>query len=346
MHRKLALLVLSVLVLMVPSLPAQAITDGQPDGGAHPYVGELLLFDPTYHDSRFTQPGGWFTCSGTLIDATHVVTAGHCTYQVGEGYGLAPDVGVDGEAVPGSGGTDVWFSTARSRTSRSFRRALLRRHGHRAEWGADRHLCRIRHHRRRYRLDGAATRPASTAWEAALDGNPSWVRATSFPYPTFSSASFVFNDVGVLALHAPMTMSQYGVLPSPGLVDELYAADHQATYTPVGYGLEVSTPHYGLGGDNRRVATVKINNLKGVYGLGKGIAVGYSSNKGKPHTGGTCFGDSGGPTFPDAAGYENTIITVTSFGIDPNCSAGGGGFRLDQPRILTWIGEAQAYSAN
>ena len=90
----------------------------------------------------------------------------------------------------------------------------------------------------------------------------------------------------------------------------------------------------------------KINNLKGVYGLGKGIAVGYSSNKGKPHTGGTCFGDSGGPTFPDAAGYENTIITVTSFGIDPNCSAGGGGFRLDQPRILTWIGEAQAYSAN
>ena len=327
MHRKLALLALSVLVLMVPSLPAQAITDGQPDGGAHPYVGELLLFDPTYHDSRFTQPGGWFTCSGTLIDKTHVVTAGHCTYQVGEGYGLAPDVGVHGEAVPGSGGTDVWFSTAEEPDF-----SILQSSSTFADAPG---------------YTGTGGNPARfTAWEAALDSSPGWVRATSFPYPTFSSASFVFNDVGVLALPAPMTMTQYGVLPSPGLVDELYAADHQATYTPVGYGLEVSTPHYGLGGDNRRVATVKINNLKGVYGLGKGIAVGYSSNKGKPHTGGTCFGDSGGPTFPDAAGYENTIITVTSFGIDPNCSAGGGGFRLDQPRILTWIGEAQAYSAN
>jgi hypothetical protein len=327
MHRKLALLVLSVLVLMVPSLPAQAITDGQPDGGAHPYVGELLFFDPTYHDSRFIDPGGWFTCSGTLIDSTHVVTAGHCTYMVGEGYDKPPNLGVDGKTVPGSGGTDVWFSTLEEPdfsilpSSYDFADA----DGYDGSGG---NLARF------------------LAWEAALDGDSSWVRATSFPFPKFYSSAFVYNDVGVLALHAPMPKAHYGELPSAGLVDELYAANHQATYTPVGYGLEVSTPHYGLGGDNRRVATVKINNLKGVYGLGKGIAVGYSSNKGKPHTGGTCFGDSGGPTFPDASGYQNTIITVTSFGIDPNCSAGGGGFRLDQPRILDWIGEAQAYSAS
>ena len=30
------------------------------------------------------QPGGWFSCSGTLLSATVVVTAGHCTFAIGE----------------------------------------------------------------------------------------------------------------------------------------------------------------------------------------------------------------------------------------------------------------------
>jgi len=49
----------------------QAITNGQPDGDNHPYVG-LLVFD--------VAPGvpGW-RCSGALISPTVVLTAGHCT---------------------------------------------------------------------------------------------------------------------------------------------------------------------------------------------------------------------------------------------------------------------------
>ena len=77
-----------------------------------------------------------------------------------------------------------------------------------------------------------------------------------------------------------------------------------------------------------------------MYGLGKGIQVGWSSNNGKPHKGGTCFGDSGGPTFPTgdaSSSNDNVVLTVTSFGIDENCAAGGGGYRLDQPDDLNFL---------
>src|SRR5262245_62865566 len=69
-------------LFLVPS-PASAITDGQPDAGEHPYVGELIFFDADFIDSRFDDPGGWFSCSATMLNATVVVTAGHCTFGVG-----------------------------------------------------------------------------------------------------------------------------------------------------------------------------------------------------------------------------------------------------------------------
>ena len=48
---------------------------GVPDAGAHPYVGQLLFYDPTAIDARFDDPGGWFNCPGTLVSPTVVVTA-------------------------------------------------------------------------------------------------------------------------------------------------------------------------------------------------------------------------------------------------------------------------------
>ena len=177
-------------------------------------------------------------------------------------------------------------------------------------------------------------------WSAALNSSPEWVRASSFPHPEFDPDNFVLHDMGVLTLHEPVTMNTYGALPSQGLIDQLYRADKNATYTAVGYGLEESSKTKSIGGDNRRDATVKINSTQGVYGFGKGIQVGWSSNNGKPHKGGTCFGDSGGPTFPTSdasSSNDNVVLTVTSFGIDENCAAGGGGYRLDQPDDLNFL---------
>ena len=309
MRRRLFPLLLFCFALVLPLAPAHAITSGVPDGGRHPYVGELLFYVPDESDPRFNDPGAWFTCSGTLVDPTHVVTAGHCTYATGlNGQSTTANGG------SGSGGNDVWISFAEVPDFDVLPPS--------SSFAPDDNAGRY------------------TAWSNALDASSEWVRATSYPHPEFDPNAFVLHDMGVLTLSRPVSMSTYGALPQLGLIDQLYGADKDATYTAVGYGLEESSKTKAIGGDNRRDATVKINSLQGVFGNGKGTQVGWSSNNGRPHRGGTCFGDSGGPTFPtgDAdATNDNVVLTVTSFGIDENCAAGGGGYRLDQPDDLAFL---------
>jgi secreted trypsin-like serine protease len=51
-------------------------------------------------------------------------------------------------------------------------------------------------------------------------------------------------------------------------------------------------------------------------------------------TGGTCFGDSGGPNF---LGSSSVIAGVTSFGLNGTCGGTGGVFRLDRQNVLDFI---------
>lgn len=68
----LAAIAASVLAVAVP---ASAITNGQPDGNAHPYVG-LVVFD-VLDDQGQQVPS--HRCSGALLSSTVFLTAGHCT---------------------------------------------------------------------------------------------------------------------------------------------------------------------------------------------------------------------------------------------------------------------------
>ncbi|MGH9136478.1 MAG: trypsin-like serine protease [Acidimicrobiales bacterium] len=72
MRTRLFAALAALLVAVGLSAPAAAIRDGQPDNGAHPYVG-LVVF---YYDSSGAPT---HRCSGTMISSTTLLTAGHCT---------------------------------------------------------------------------------------------------------------------------------------------------------------------------------------------------------------------------------------------------------------------------
>lgn len=68
MRAKLTVL-LAVAATLIAASVARAITYGEPDGNAHPYVGLVALYDDGVYKGR---------CSGTLISSTVVLTAAHC----------------------------------------------------------------------------------------------------------------------------------------------------------------------------------------------------------------------------------------------------------------------------
>ena len=68
-RRVLVALIVLVAMLFAVALPAAAITGGEPDGDRHPNVALIVFYDAT----------GRFRCSATLVSATVLVTAAHCT---------------------------------------------------------------------------------------------------------------------------------------------------------------------------------------------------------------------------------------------------------------------------
>ena len=288
-------------LLLVPMI-ASAITNGQPDNGAHPYVGELLFYVPDEVDPRFNTPGAWFDCSGTLLNSTIVVTAGHCTYGVGmNGRSTTANGG------SGSGGNDVWINFSEAPDFSILPPSST------------------------FAPNNNAGRYA--AWTAALNASPQWHRATAFPHPQFDPNAFFLHDAGVLRLKAPVSMSAYGQLPTLNLLDRVFPSKTQH-FTPVGYGLEKSGPKIALGGDTRRVADEVLVNLNGVHGTGKGVAAQFSNDNGQAHQGGTCFGDSGGPILMNGT---RIVTAVNSFGISETCTGSTNGYRLDQPDDLAFL---------
>ena len=73
------------------------------------------------------------------------------------------------------------------------------------------------------------------------------------------------------------------------------------------------------------VGTVSFVNLTSA--LSGGWSLHYSNNPGQGHggSGGTCFGDSGGPVISE----DGYIVAVNSFVLNNNCNGAGFGYRVD-----------------
>jgi hypothetical protein len=290
--------------MLASAAPAHAITHGQADNGRHPFVGELIFYVPDEVDPRFDDPGAWFTCSGTLLDATTVLTAGHCTYGVGRG-GVSTTAG----GGSGSGGTDVWISFSDAPDFSILPPS--------SSYARDQNP-------RRYQ-----------DWSAALDASPDWHEATAYPHPQFDPAEFFLHDAGVLVLDEPAPMAEYGALPTVGFLDQFQTQRRNDQYfTVVGYGLNKELPHADFGGDVRFQGTVQLVTLRGLFGTPYGTDARFTNDNGAVHQGGTCFGDSGGPTFYDGT---NVVVAVTSFGLSPNCTGTDDEYRIDQPDDLAFL---------
>ena len=311
MRRSLAVTT-ALLVLALTAAPAAAVTKGgTADVGEHPMVGQLLFYVPDASTTLYPDPGGWFSCSGTLVSATVVVTAGHCTFAVGlDGVSTTTeDNRTTAEDGNGSGGNDVWFS-------------LNENDDHWDGFSAT------------FDADGDLNYPTQQArYEARRDwanASPFWIRATSHPHPLYDDRAFYFHDAGVIVLDEAQA-EPFATVAEEDYLQKYAGARNEHRFEVVGYGLEKVLPFADFGGDTRMKAEPKLNNL---VSNPKDTYIILSNNA---HTGGTCFGDSGGPTFDTTDSL--LLVAVTSFGFSPNCTGVGGAYRLDQPDDLAFLAD-------
>lgn len=164
-------------------------------------------------------------------------------------------------------------------------------------------------------------------------GGPTTVDGATYTHPDFVSSAFFLHDLGVVVLDEPVYLSEYAQLPTLDLLDEFknMRGPDYPTMVAVGYGLQKINPVFVEEQRVRLKAEVRVIGIKGVFGIPDDTSIKLSNNN---NTGGTCFGDSGGPEF-----YRDTKIigAVTSFGINGNCAGTGGGYRLDKPDDLDWL---------
>jgi hypothetical protein len=163
---------------------------------------------------------------------------------------------------------------------------------------------------------------------------------TPFTNPDFAIGAgnglpgFALRDVGIIVLSEPVPagdVSTYADLPSAGLVDTL---SNKSAVDIVGYGVQEQI----VGGGppvwaGLRVRLQAESALVSGNFVHAGEFVRLTQNPGGG-TGGTCFGDSGGP---DLLGSTDTVLAVNSYVTNGNCAGVGYGSRVDIPEVLDWI---------
>jgi len=157
------------------------------------------------------------------------------------------------------------------------------------------------------------------------------VSGTPYTHPQYDPNAFYLYDLGVVVLDEPYELDEYGVLPELDVLDKMATKRGQqdVTFTAVGYGLQRINPVFVESDLTRMYARPHLIQING--GIVGDFSVLLSNNHA---TGGTCFGDSGGPNF---IGTSNVVGGVTSFGLNGTCGGTGGVYRVDRADDLDWL---------
>ena len=296
-RKRMSILAATGIAVLATATAGFAITNGQPDGNNHPYVGLMVALDEDNVPL--------WRCSGSLLSENAFLTAGHCT-------------------EPPAAHIEVWFAAGPVLTDLDYRAAVL----------AD--------------PDGIV----SCSESVAFDSYPCVGDAGGTPYlnPSYCPSpcgkglpGFAFRDVGMVDLSSdPVStaiVDEYADLPAAGTVDTL---KNKTAIDFVGYGVSVQAPIPGsllpqpppfyrwTGPRERMYAPSQLVSGNFVHSA-EFMRLALNPGGG---SGGTCFGDSGGP---DLLGGTDTVLAVNSYVTNVNCSGVGYASRVDISSLLSWI---------
>lgn len=290
MKKLLALLslVASVAVAGIAASPASAVKFGTPDtANAYPWVGLMVAVD--------ADGDPLWRCTGSLIERNLFLTAGHCVSDPSE---------PDGDPVES---IRIWFTEGDDIivTDPKYLANVAA--------GAEDLCAGVTG----YPCGGysAVGEPeALSGWTGQLTIPQTYdlglVHITQWVAGTYQPTSY--GEV------APLNYLEEEVVPNAP------KGRGNIEFTVVGYGLQSVKPVESAL-KQRMVGTVSFVNLTST--LSGGWSLHYSNNPGQGHggSGGTCFGDSGGPVISE----EGYIVAVNSFVLNNNCNGAGFGYRVD-----------------
>lgn len=164
------------------------------------------------------------------------------------------------------------------------------------------------------------------------------VGGTPYTHPQYDPSAFFLFDLGVVVLDDAYTTAdgRYASLPTLDQLDalETQRGQQDVTFTAVGYGLQRINPVFIEAERVRMFAEPHLIQIN-TPGFTGDFSLLLSNNH---STGGTCFGDSGGPNLIGSGATASDVVAgVTSFGLNGTCGGTGGVYRVDRADDLNWL---------